>query len=223
MKASTLSRVLAGQPNRSRRPAAHKKGVAMPRNTRSQLNARVLRILTALMFACGLAAHPAVAQTTTGVVLGTVRDAAGAVVPGVTVSMINAGTNARSETVSDVRGAFIVPQLPPGTYRLEASLQGFKRFVRSGIALQVQQQVRVDVVLEIGADGRDGERRRRRLRARHHHVVGRQGGGQRAHRGAAAEHAQHLQLDLPDARASPAASATRTTRWATRSTACAAA
>ena len=122
----------------------------MPRDTRSQLHGRILRILTLLTVVWCLLSPPAGAQTTTGVVLGTVRDAAGAVVPGVTVSMINAGTNARSETVSDERGSFIVPQLPPGTYRLEATMQGFKGFVRSGIALQVQQQVRIDVVLEIG-------------------------------------------------------------------------
>ena len=122
----------------------------MPRNTGSRFHARALRIVTLLTVAWCLASPPAGAQTTTGVVLGTVRDAAGAVVPGAVVTMINAGTNARDESVSDERGNFIVPQLPPGTYRLEATMQGFKGFVRTGIALQVQQQVRIDVVLEIG-------------------------------------------------------------------------
>ena len=118
----------------------------MPQNRTT----RAVRILTLLTVAGCLAFPALAAQTTTGVVLGTVRDAAGAVVPGATVSMINAGTNARNESVSDERGAFIVPQLSPGTYRLEATMQGFKTFVRSGISLQVQQQVRIDIVLEIG-------------------------------------------------------------------------
>ena len=122
----------------------------MPRNTGSRFHTRAFRIVTLLTVACCLVSPPAGAQTTTGVVLGTVRDAAGAVVPGAVVTMINAGTNARDESVSDERGNFIVPQLPPGTYRLEATMQGFKGFVRTAVALQVQQQVRIDVVLEIG-------------------------------------------------------------------------
>lgn len=100
--------------------------------------------------ACAVVASPVGAQTTTGVVAGTVRDSAGAVMPGVTVTITDLGTNARSEAVSDERGAFLVPQLPPGTYRIEAGLQGFKTFSRTNIALAVQQQVRIDVVLEIG-------------------------------------------------------------------------
>ena len=71
-------------------------------------------------------------------------------IPGVTVTVIDAGTNARKETVTDERGAFIVPHLPPGMYRVEAALQGFKSFIRSAVPLAVQQQFRLDVVLEIG-------------------------------------------------------------------------
>ena len=106
--------------------------------------------LCGLVCAALAAAAPAGAQTTTGVLFGVVRDAGGAVMPGVTVTVIDAGTNARNETVTDERGAFIVPQLPPGTYRVEAALQGFKSFIRSGVPLAVQQQFRLDVVLEIG-------------------------------------------------------------------------
>ena len=95
--------------------------------------------------------QPARAQSTTGLVLGTVRDADGAVLPGVAVVAINAGTNARNETVTDERGGFVLAQLPPAPYRLEASLQGFRHFQRDGIVVAVQQQVRVDVVLEVGA------------------------------------------------------------------------
>ena len=54
-----------------------------------------------------IAPAPASAQTSTGVLFGTVRDAGGAVMPGVTVMVIDAGTNARNETVTDERGTFI--------------------------------------------------------------------------------------------------------------------
>jgi hypothetical protein len=95
-------------------------------------------------------AASASAQTTTGVLFGVVRDAAGAVMPGVTVTVIDGGTNAKSEAITDERGAFLVAQLPPGSYRVEAALQGFKSFVRTGVPVAVQQQFRMDIVLEIG-------------------------------------------------------------------------
>jgi hypothetical protein len=105
---------------------------------------------SALVCTIALAAASTSAQTTTGVVAGIVRDSAGAVMPGVTVTITDLSTNAQSETVSDARGGFLVPQLSPGTYRIDASLQGFKTFSRTNIPLAVQQQVRIDVVLEVG-------------------------------------------------------------------------
>ena len=108
-------------------------------------------VCTALTCALTLIAPaPASAQTSTGVLFGTVRDAGGALMPGVTVIVVDAGTNARSEAVTDERGTFTIAQLPPGTYRVEAAMQGFKSFIRSSVPLAVQQQFRVDVVLEIG-------------------------------------------------------------------------
>jgi hypothetical protein len=108
--------------------------------------------MRAIVIALGvLSGSVASAQSTTGVVLGIVRDADGAVLPGVTVVATNAGTNARSETVTDERGGYLLAQLPPAPYTLEASLAGFRHFVRTGVGVAVQQQVRVDIVLEVGA------------------------------------------------------------------------
>jgi hypothetical protein len=124
------------------------------RRSRARVRARLLPItapiITALILGA-LTSSDAAAQSTTGAVLGTIRDADGAVLPGVAVVATNAGTNARSETVSDVRGAFLIAQLPPAPYKIEASLQGFRHFIREGVVVAVQQQVRVDVVLEVGA------------------------------------------------------------------------
>jgi len=92
----------------------------------------------------------AAAQTTTGVVLGTVKDSDGAVLPGVAVVAVQTTTNGRSDAVTDERGAYVISNLPPGPYRLEASLQGFRQFVREGLALEVQQQLRIDVALQVG-------------------------------------------------------------------------
>ena len=103
------------------------------------------------LLAVVVAAIPLVrAQSFTGAILGTIKDPSGAVMPGVTVSITNVATNVRSEVLSDDQGVFIAPELPPGRYTLEATLPGFKRAVREGIVLQVQQRAQVDIVMAVG-------------------------------------------------------------------------
>jgi len=89
-------------------------------------------------------------QSFTGAILGTVKDPTGAVVPGAHVILTNKGTNAKAEVVSDAGGNYAALLLQPGMYHLEASGTGFKKFVRDGITLQVQQQARVDIALSVG-------------------------------------------------------------------------
>jgi hypothetical protein len=96
-----------------------------------------------------LAPSPAAAQVTTGTLVGTVRDPNG-IVPGasVVVREVNKGT---SDTyVTDETGSYTAPFLSPGTYSVEVNVQGFKKWVREGVILQVNQRARVDVTLEIG-------------------------------------------------------------------------
>ncbi|MBL8229171.1 MAG: TonB-dependent receptor [Bryobacterales bacterium] len=90
------------------------------------------------------------AQSITGSITGVVSDATGAVVPGADVAVLNIGTNIRSTAKTDSSGNYTVPLLPRGDYRVEVSAAGFKRFVRDGIVLQVQQTARVDVQLSVG-------------------------------------------------------------------------
>lgn len=90
------------------------------------------------------------AQSITGSITGVVSDATGAVVPGADVAVLNIGTNIRSTAKTDSSGNYTVPLLPRGDYRVEVSAAGFKRFVREGIVLQVQQTARVDVQLSVG-------------------------------------------------------------------------
>jgi hypothetical protein len=60
------------------------------------------------------------------------------------------GTNLTHETVTDSQGSYRLPSLPPGQYKVQAELQGFKISVISGIVLQVAQQARVDLELQLG-------------------------------------------------------------------------
>ncbi|MBM3740085.1 MAG: carboxypeptidase regulatory-like domain-containing protein, partial [Acidobacteria bacterium] len=105
-------------------------------------------IRVSLLLVC--AAATLRAQSFTGSILGTVNDATGAIVPAARIHVINTGTNARVEAVSDANGNYAAHLLPPGTYSIEATGSGFKKFVREGITLQVQQQAQVAVVLAVG-------------------------------------------------------------------------
>ncbi len=82
---------------------------------------------------------------------GAVRDAGGALIPGVEVSLINEGTNVARNTVSNEVGEFVFNFVAPGTYRLRASLPGFKTFERAGINIGTQQFITLDINLEVGA------------------------------------------------------------------------
>jgi len=93
---------------------------------------------------------PLQAQVVNATLTGTVKDSSGAVIAGAKVVATNSGTNLTHETVTDAQGNYRLPSLVPGQYKLQAELQGFKTSVISGIVLQVAQQARVDVELQVG-------------------------------------------------------------------------
>jgi hypothetical protein len=91
------------------------------------------------------------AQAFTARLLGTVADSGGGVLPGATITITNTGNGQEWTAVADGQGQYTVPLLPPGTYRVSAELQGFKRGVREPISLQVNQQQRADFTLDLGS------------------------------------------------------------------------
>jgi hypothetical protein len=91
------------------------------------------------------------AQTVTGTVTGIIRDTSGGVLPGVTVTMIHTETGRQTTVVTDSDGRYTSLPLPLGTYRIEATLSGFKASVLSGIVLTIDDVARVDMTLEVGA------------------------------------------------------------------------
>src|SRR5437762_8178169 len=90
------------------------------------------------------------AQVTTGTIAGTVKDSAGAVVPGATVTVTETGKQTSSTYTTDSAGAYTAPFLIPGTYELGVDVQGFRKYLRRGVVLQVNQRARVDIALEVG-------------------------------------------------------------------------
>lgn len=97
-----------------------------------------------------LLAEPLRAQVTTGTILGTVRDNSQAVVSGAQVTITEAGKGTSQKFNTDDTGTYSAPFLIPGTYTVTVEMAGFKKQVRSGVVLQVDQKARVDFVLEVG-------------------------------------------------------------------------
>src|SRR5437870_8427621 len=76
----------------------------------------------------------ALAQTGGGATLvGTVKDSTGAVVAGAKVTVINTATHFITENVTSTEGAYYIPYLVPGEYRIKVTAAGFKEVVREGI------------------------------------------------------------------------------------------
>jgi hypothetical protein len=105
-------------------------------------------IVFLLVFAF-VAAH-ANAQSTGGRIRGTVMDPSGGAVPAATVTLINEGTHSTREVQTGANGEYIFIEVPVGSYELDLTLQGFKKYVRKGIALDLNQVLTVDVALQLG-------------------------------------------------------------------------
>ncbi len=87
---------------------------------------------------------------TLGEITGTVKDSTGAVIVGAKVTATNPATNAVRSATSNDAGIYNFPALQPGVYNLNVEMAGFKAATVTNIQLQIQQVVRVDVVLQVG-------------------------------------------------------------------------
>jgi hypothetical protein len=95
-------------------------------------------------------AAPLAAQVISGSIQGVVTDAAGAVVPGAKVAARNVDTGVEMATRSNQSGLYFIGELRPGNYLVEATAEGFSRFVRRGLTLRVEDRLGIDIRLEIG-------------------------------------------------------------------------
>jgi hypothetical protein len=93
-------------------------------------------------------AHAQVAST--GGVVGEVTDQSGAVVPQVSVTLVNVATGEERAGSTDSAGLYNFPFLPPGTYTLTAKKEGFKTSVTENIIVEVGATARHDVAMQIG-------------------------------------------------------------------------
>src|SRR5437667_37073 len=115
----------------------------------SRLMESMPRFLIAL-FGLLLVLRPWSVYAQTASLTGTVTDPAGVVLPGVTITITEAQTNASRMFATDERGNYSVSFLPPRLYRIEAGLPGFKTAIRESVVLSVDDRLRIDFTLQIG-------------------------------------------------------------------------
>ena len=86
----------------------------------------------------------------TAQISGTAKDQSGAVLPGVEIRATQAETGITRTAVTNETGAYVLPNLAIGPYKVEASLPGFRTFAQTGIVLQVESNRVINLILEVG-------------------------------------------------------------------------
>jgi outer membrane receptor protein involved in Fe transport len=112
----------------------------------SQNVTRMIGIIFLLCAACAVEA-----QVESGKIVGTVKDASGAIISAATITVTQTQTNAERKITSNSQGEYVVTELKPGIYTVKAERQGFKTAVESAFKLDINQVVRVDFSLVVGS------------------------------------------------------------------------
>ena len=96
-------------------------------------------------------AHVLPAQSTSASLTGRVIDRSKAVITGAKIAGINTGTGVGYDTASNASGDYDLPDLPPGTYRLEIEKTGFKKLIKPDVVLHVQDAFEIDFEMTVGS------------------------------------------------------------------------
>jgi len=109
-----------------------------------------VRTLVYIAVFCGVSATIHAQGTQVAQVSGRVVDSTGLAVPDAQITITNTGTGIARNTVTGQDGSYLITNLPVGSYRLQASKEGFTAYVQSGITLQVNTNPEIDVTLKVG-------------------------------------------------------------------------
>src|SRR5262249_13559126 len=90
-------------------------------------------------------------QASNGSIGGIVQDSTSALIPGVTVTLTNTQTGVVDTRLTNDSGAYNFPSVPPGVYKLSGGLTGFTSDTKDGVQVGTQSQLRLDLVLRVGA------------------------------------------------------------------------
>src|SRR4029453_10247974 len=104
---------------------------------------------TSIVAAAALVLAPSVtfAQSFAGTVVGTVKDSSGAAIPHAGVTITSQQTGRQDSVTADLEGRYTSLPLPPGEYRVEASLQGFRSAARSNVVIQIPSTAVITLAL----------------------------------------------------------------------------
>src|SRR5579872_7204934 len=102
-------------------------------------------ILVTFALTCAL-----LAQVDRGNIQGTVTDPSGAVVSNATVRIVSTATNVTQTTVTGANGTYAFFNLPIGLYNLSVEGKGFRRADVTSVNVEVNQQAKIDVILQVG-------------------------------------------------------------------------
>ncbi|HLY39973.1 MAG TPA: TonB-dependent receptor [Terracidiphilus sp.] len=114
------------------------------------LRMRIFALLV-LPLALLLPGTRALAQSTQGSIIGSIKDPGGAVVPNATVKLTNTAEGTSRTTTSNAVGDYRFLDVKEGTYSVAVEASGFEKWDATGVSLAVRQELRVDVQLSVGA------------------------------------------------------------------------
>src|SRR5688572_7875094 len=113
---------------------------------------QLIRFVLCAAFAAFLSVSPARGQGLTGQISGSVQDSTGSAIAGASIELVNAGTAQVRQTVTDVSGAFLFPQLLAGKYNLSITSAGFKKHEQRDIELSSNERsVLRPIAMELGS------------------------------------------------------------------------
>jgi hypothetical protein len=98
-----------------------------------------------------LAAVPVLLAQAGGTFSGKITNALGAGVPNAAVTVTNTATNAQQKVLTAPDGGFAVPDLPPGTYRVDVETQGYKHTTQQDVQLPAGGPTPINITLEVGS------------------------------------------------------------------------
>ena len=122
-----------------------------PRQALSSLPRSVFALLGISICVFALSGTHLLAQAPTSKMFGTVTDEQGTPLPGVTVEATSPKLVGKGAAITDEKGVYRIFALTPGLYKLAFTLQGFKTVTREGIIVELEQTVKLDVSMPLGA------------------------------------------------------------------------
>ena len=111
---------------------------------------KVFSKFSAILAVSILSAGMALAQITSGDIVGTVKDATGAAVPNASVIITNEATGVKTTLAANSNGEFHAPNLPAGTYDVEVTNAGFQAYKLTGLTVEINKTATKDIVLSVG-------------------------------------------------------------------------